>query len=224
MTTRSNKPRPHGEFFEPAPTVGGPLLQAREARRQLAHREAWLHELYRRLCRALVAQHGPMAAEEIAAAEVARAVADFDSIASRFTVASYARQRANLSRAYIDYLRRDNAQRGAGARGRRKVLHAAAAARVERRDDDEKVRPIEEIIADPIDQFEAALVSERIARALEVLSAEQRRIIELVDLEGLEVTEAAQRLGIRRETASRRLSKARAALRLLLEDLRRDDD
>ena len=108
MTTPSSKPRPHGEFFEPVPTRGSAVRRAHEARRQEALRDAWVNEVFRRMCRTLTILHGPLVADEIAAAEVERLLANFEAISTRWTPAGYVRQRLNGDRAFIDHRRRDN--------------------------------------------------------------------------------------------------------------------
>lgn len=224
MTSRTTKPRPYGEFFEPVPTTGGSLLQARRARFDLSARDAWVAELFRLLCRNLVADHGPMVAQEIASAEVVRVLEQWETIITTWTPERYARQRVNGRRAFVDHWRREGAQRGEGARHQRKVLATAAAGRVEQDSDGQQVRPLEEYLADPTDQYAHAGTASRIELALRALSPEHREIVELVELRGLEVTEAAAIIGIRRETASRRLSRALKILQPLLVDLVVDAD
>ena len=108
---------------------------------------------------------------------------------------------ARLSNVVTDYGRRQAAQRGEGARFDRTVSSA---------NEKHTARKIEQFvngdsldIADHLDKI--ALVK----KAKGVLSTEQQRILDLVAVDGISVTEVAKILGKRRETVSRSLSDAK---------------
>jgi RNA polymerase sigma factor (sigma-70 family) len=112
---------------------------------------------------------------------------------------------ARLSNVVTDFGRRQAAQRGEGARYERKVASA---------NEEHTARKIEQFvsgdsldIADHLDKI--ALVK----KVKGVLSAEQQRILDLVVVKGLSVTEVAKIVGKRRETVSRNLSDAKKRAR-----------
>jgi RNA polymerase sigma factor (sigma-70 family) len=112
---------------------------------------------------------------------------------------------ARLSNVVTDFGRRQAAQRGEGARYERKVASA---------NEEHTARRIEQFvsgdsldIADHLDKI--ALVK----KVKGVLSAEQQRILDLVVVKGLSVTEVAKIVGKRRETVSRNLSDAKKRAR-----------
>jgi RNA polymerase sigma factor (sigma-70 family) len=108
---------------------------------------------------------------------------------------------ARLSNVVTDFGRRQAAQRGEGARYERKVASA---------NEEHTARKIEQFvsgdsldIADHLDKI--ALVK----KVKGVLTAEQQRILDLVVVKGLSVTEVAKIVDKRRETVSRSLSDAK---------------
>jgi RNA polymerase sigma factor (sigma-70 family) len=108
---------------------------------------------------------------------------------------------ARLSNVVTDHGRRQAAQRGEGARYDRKVASA---------NEEHTARKLEQFvsgdsldIADHLDKI--ALVK----KAKGVLSTEQQRILDLVAVDGISVTEVAKIVGKRRETVSRSLSDAK---------------
>ena len=108
---------------------------------------------------------------------------------------------ARFSNVVTDHGRRQAAQRGEGARYERKVASA---------NEEHTARKLEQVvwsdsldIADHLDKI--ALVK----KVKGVLSAEQQRILDLVVVNGLSVTEVAKIVGKRRETVSRNLSDAK---------------
>ena len=108
---------------------------------------------------------------------------------------------ARLSNVVTDFGRRQAAQRGEGARYDRKVSSA---------NEEHTARKIEQSvsgdsldIADHLDKI--ALVK----KVKGVLSTEQQRILDLVVVKGLSVTEVAKIVDKRRETVSRSLSDAK---------------
>jgi RNA polymerase sigma factor (sigma-70 family) len=108
---------------------------------------------------------------------------------------------ARLSNVVTDFGRRQAAQRGEGARSDRKVSSANV---------EHTARKIEQFvsgdsldIADHLDKI--ALVK----KVKGVLSTEQQRILDLVVVKGLSVTEVAKIVDKRRETVSRSLSDAK---------------
>jgi RNA polymerase sigma factor (sigma-70 family) len=108
---------------------------------------------------------------------------------------------ARLSNVVTDFGRRQAAQRGEGARYDRKVSSA---------NEEHTARKIEQFvsgdsldIADHLDKI--ALVK----KVKGVLSTEQQRILDLVVVKGLSVTEVAKIVDKRRETVSRSLSDAK---------------
>jgi RNA polymerase sigma factor (sigma-70 family) len=112
---------------------------------------------------------------------------------------------ARFSNVVTDHGRRQAAQRGEGARYDRKVSSA---------NEEHTARKIEQFvsgesldIADHLDKI--ALVK----KVNGVLSAEQQRILDLVVVKGLSVTEVAKIVDKRRETVSRSLSDAKKRAR-----------
>jgi RNA polymerase sigma factor (sigma-70 family) len=112
---------------------------------------------------------------------------------------------ARFSNVITDHSRRQAAQRGEGARFDRKVTSA---------DEEHIARKLEQFvsgdsldIADHLDKI--ALVK----KAKGVLSTEQQRILDLVAVDGISVTEVAKIVGKRRETVSRKLSDAKKRAR-----------
>ena len=112
---------------------------------------------------------------------------------------------ARFSNVITDHGRRQAAQRGEGARYERKVTSA---------NDEHTARKLEQVVwgdsfdlADHLDKF--ALVQ----KVKNVLTADQQRILDLVVVKGLSVTEVAKIVGKRRETVSRNLSDAKKRAR-----------
>jgi RNA polymerase sigma-70 factor (ECF subfamily) len=68
-------------------------------------------------------------------------------------------------------------------------------------------------MCDPLRQVEVHELLEVLDRALEMLSPDQREVIELRDIDGLEYREIASRLGVPVGTVRSRLNRARARVR-----------
>ena len=79
-------------------------------------------------------------------------------------------------------------------------------------DDDE--RP--EVADARPDQFELASTRHDVIVAMATLPADQRDVVRLVDLEGLDYATVARRLGIPKGTVASRLHRAHASLRIIL--------
>ena len=112
---------------------------------------------------------------------------------------------ARLSNVVTDFGRRQAAQRGEGARYERKVASA---------NEEHTARKIEQFVSG--DSFDIADHLDKIAlvkKVKGVLSAEQQRILDLVVVKGLSVTEVAKIVDKRRETVSRNLSDAKKRAR-----------
>ena len=105
---------------------------------------------------------------------------------------------ARFSNVITDHGRRQAAQRGEGARYERKVTSA---------NDEHTARKLEQVVWG--DSFDLADHLDKIAlvqKVKNVLTADQQRILDLVVVKGLSVTEVAKIVGKRRETVSRNLS------------------
>ena len=108
---------------------------------------------------------------------------------------------ARFSNVVTDHGRRQAAQRGEGARYDRKVTSA---------NDEHTARKLEQVawgdsfdLADHLDKITL------VQKIKTVLTAEEQRILDLVVVKGLSVTEVAKIVGQRRETVSRKLSEAK---------------
>lgn len=112
---------------------------------------------------------------------------------------------ARFSNVITDHGRRQAAQRGEGARYERKVTSA---------NDEHTARKLEQVVWG--DSFDLADHLDKIAlvqKVKNVLTADQQRILDLVVVKGLSVTEVAKIVGKRRETVSRKLSDAKKRAR-----------
>lgn len=188
-------------------THTGPLLQARRARRSAeTAAQQWVFEFTRHLSRALVGTCRVYDLGDIVDSEAVRVLERIDVVMSHWTPARYAAVRASGGRATIDHARREAAQRGEGARHERTVTQLDAP----RFDDDPTT--IAESITDGVEPSGTIVDRDLLQRALLGISADERRLVGLVHLVGLSVTEAANEIGIARETASRRLGRALGAL------------
>lgn len=176
-----------------------------------AERSAWLEELHREITRRARAAHGPARADDIASNEVVRAAEKLDRLMAKWTPARYARQRINRGRALLDWQRTDRVQRGEGARGTRKVKHLDAPTRKAKREGGSTT--LLDILADDredsLDCAADRLFAQGLVRPLlAVLTDAERTLVDLIHGDGLTVLEAAEKVGVVRETASRAYNRA----------------
>lgn len=189
--------------------VGPHLLSRRARRRADQHMAEWLAEFERHMLRGLAGQGAFDVVDEVVARERLKVIEHFAEVSQLWTPARYARARLAGARAVIDLVRVESAQRGQGAHGTRTVLDLDATLPTEH---DAETTLHDLIGADDTgyDTVEARLL---LAGALLALTPRQREVAHLVDEIGYSVTEAAARLRITRETASRTLGEARRRLR-----------
>ena len=83
--------------------------------------------------------------------------------------------------------------------------------------EDEAGRPVADPAPTPEEQLENSEIGRELAAALDAVSEEHRRIVLLRDVSGLSYTEIAEALEISEGTVKSRLSRARIALRTILQ-------
>ena len=83
--------------------------------------------------------------------------------------------------------------------------------------EDEAGRPVADPAPTPEEQLENSELGRELAAALDAVSEEHRRIVLLRDVSGLSYTEIAEALEISEGTVKSRLSRARIALRTILQ-------
>ena len=171
----------------------------------LSPTDAYVVEFQRRLA-ALLASRFRHDADDIAQHEAERLCRRVGEIMAAYPSATvYANVRAG--HATQDHLKRAAVQRGEGARGGRSVISGDAVV-----DADSGVSLFDVHQPAGLALEEEVIMraeSERLVRqAMLRLPADQARVIALVDGLGYSVTEAADSLGIARETASRKHSRA----------------
>lgn len=185
--------------------------------------EHYVTVVLRRLTILLAGRAPASVIDDVVQSELLRLIEHLGEIMAKYPEpVAYAAARGTGGRALIDHVRRDNVQRGRGAKGRRSVLggdtahvrlgiggyhlpgtgsNYEAAAR-------ESDLELHSATADnpSLDLLRASLAQ---------LPDDQRTLIVLVDCHGYSVTHAAALLGVRRETAARKHSAAVSALRSL---------
>lgn len=194
----------------------GPLLRDRRARRSAdQHVVAWIAEFQRSMSRRLRGTASFDVLDDVIGREVLKAIEHFGHISEHWTPGRYARHRAAGARAVVDLLRTDAAQRGEGARRTRTVAALDGAIASVLGGDDELT--LHDVYGTDDQGFFTVETRDLLAGALLGLTARQRQVVYLVDGVGHAVTDAAERLGITRETASRALSVARRRLCIALD-------
>ena len=112
---------------------------------------------------------------------------------------------ARLSNVVTDHSRRQGAQRGEGARFDRTIASA---------NEEHTARKLEQFVnGDSVDIADHLDKMALVRKANAVLTAEEQRLLNLVYVKGLSVTDAAKITGQRRETVSRKIGEAKKRAR-----------
>lgn len=197
---------------------------------------AWLREFHHALVRGLAARVFGDILDDVTNAELAKVYRRIDHLVTTYTPTAYANERLAGSRAVADWLRMDNGQQGRGTRYRlddhgqvcigHEVVAGDAQFQIGRYgawDRPSKQRrhgtfydvaaAQEAEYADHTDDPRVELLRKALLR----LPADQQDVVRLCDFEGLTEKAAAHRLGVARETVSRRHARAKRNLREFFE-------